>query len=126
MPVSASGVVGRSRLRRVLLPVKPYGKRDRIAAALCNWILRHVASERYRKMVDGSVRYGLAAAKRDESADPRLPWARGTYVQPEVGLPEGYDPPSAALQPLIDDMRRTGGEPSAEDISWAQRALGGD
>ena len=24
---------------------------------------------------------------------------RGTYVQPESGLPEGFEPPSAALQP---------------------------
>ena len=106
--------------------MKPYGKRDRIAAALCNWILRHVASERYRKMVDGSVRYGLEAAARNEGEwRPRPPWARGTYVQPEVGLPEGYKLPSASLQPLIDDMRRTGGEPSAGDVSWAQRDLGG-
>jgi hypothetical protein len=46
--------------------MKPYGCRDRLAGALCNWILRHVASERYRKMIGGSIRYGLAAAAIDE------------------------------------------------------------
>ena len=33
------------------MSVKPYSRRDRIAAALCNWTLRRVASERYRKMI---------------------------------------------------------------------------
>lgn len=28
-----------------------------------------------------------------------IPAGRGTYVQPEVGLPPGYEPPSAALAP---------------------------
>jgi hypothetical protein len=44
----------------------PYGRRDRIAAALCNWIMRHVASDRYRKMIGGSVSYGMAGAFRDD------------------------------------------------------------
>lgn len=52
------------------MTAKPYGRRDRIAAALCNWILRHVASERYRKMVDGSVRYGLAVVAIEEEGRP--------------------------------------------------------
>lgn len=53
--------------------MKPYGIRDRIAAAACNWILRHVASERYRKMTGGAIRYGLTAAARDEAAGFSLP-----------------------------------------------------
>ncbi len=56
--------------------MEPYGLRDRIAAAVCNWVLRHVASERYRKMIGGSVSYGLASAVRDdrEGRDAPGPW----------------------------------------------------
>lgn len=43
-----------------------YSRRDRIAAWACAWIMCHVASERYRKMIFGSVSYGLAAAFRDD------------------------------------------------------------
>jgi hypothetical protein len=43
-----------------------YGRRDRLAAAVCDWILRNVASDRYRLMIDGAIRYGLLAAARDE------------------------------------------------------------
>jgi len=56
--------------------VKPYGLRDRIACALCNWVLRHIASDRYRKMIGGSVSYGLSSAVRDdrEGRDAPGPW----------------------------------------------------
>lgn len=47
--------------------------RDRFAAAICNWVMRHVASERYRKMTGGAIRYGLAAAARDEEEGRGLP-----------------------------------------------------
>jgi hypothetical protein len=46
--------------------VKPYGLRDRIAIAVCNWALNHVATDRCRKMISGAIRYGMAAADRDE------------------------------------------------------------
>jgi len=42
--------------------------RDRVAAAVCNWVLRHVATGRYRQLIDGAIKYGLAAAARDELA----------------------------------------------------------
>ena len=56
--------------------MKPYGLRDRIACALCNWVLRHIASDRYRKMIGGSVSFGLASAVRDdrEGRDAPGPW----------------------------------------------------
>lgn len=57
--------------------MKPYGLRDRIAAAACNWILRHVASERYRKMTGGALGYGLASAARDEREDRPVPQPPG-------------------------------------------------
>jgi hypothetical protein len=52
----------------------PYGRRDRIAAAICNWTLRHIASERYRKMIGGSIGYGLASAARDDTEKREPPW----------------------------------------------------
>jgi hypothetical protein len=36
--------------------------RDRIAVRICNAVLRVLATEHYRKMVAGSIRYGLTAA----------------------------------------------------------------
>lgn len=63
-----------------------YGRRDRIAAALCNWIMRHVASERYRKMIGGSVSYGMASAFRDdiEGRDAPAPlWAEAARAARE-------------------------------------------
>jgi hypothetical protein len=44
----------------------PYGLRDRIAIAACNWVLDHVATEQCRTMIGGAIRYGMAAADRDE------------------------------------------------------------
>lgn len=43
--------------------------RDKIAWTLCNWILNHIATEWYRKRIDGAIRYGLMAAVRDQNAD---------------------------------------------------------
>jgi hypothetical protein len=40
--------------------------RDRIAVRICNAVMRVLATEHYRKMVTGSVTYGLRAAARDE------------------------------------------------------------
>lgn len=47
--------------------------RDRVAVAVCNWVLRHVATRRYRLAAEGAVRYGLAAAARDEAEGRRAP-----------------------------------------------------
>lgn len=49
--------------------IPPTAFRDRIAWALCNWVLRHVATGWYRTRIEGAIRYGLAAAVRDELAD---------------------------------------------------------
>ena len=50
--------------------------RDRIAVRICNGVMRVLATEHYRKMLAGSVRYGLRAAARDEQSGalPPLPW----------------------------------------------------
>ncbi len=68
---------------------EPYGWRDRIAAAACNWIMRHIATERYRKMIGGSVSYGLASALRDDldgrDAPPPL-WAAAAQAYAEGRL----------------------------------------
>lgn len=67
----------------------PYGLRDRIAAALCNWIMRHVASERYRKMIGGAVSYGLASAVRDDADGREAPgplWAEAAKAYAEGKL----------------------------------------
>lgn len=48
--------------------------RDRIAVALANSILR-LASKRYRRMVEGTILYGLRSAARDarEGREPPPP-----------------------------------------------------
>lgn len=54
-------------------------RRDRIAAWLCNAVLRTVATPRYRKFVAGAIAYGLASAARDESEGREAPepsWLR--------------------------------------------------
>jgi hypothetical protein len=39
-----------------------YGRRDRVAAALLAWVLRYVASERYRRTAAGAMWRGLDGA----------------------------------------------------------------
>lgn len=49
--------------------------RDRIACAVANFALNYIASAWYRKMIGGSIRYGLAGAARDAAEDrPAPPW----------------------------------------------------
>jgi hypothetical protein len=62
--------------------------RDRVAVRICNAVLRVLATEHYRKMVAGSVEYGLRAAARDErsGALPPLPWS--AYTAAGALLPE--------------------------------------
>lgn len=46
--------------------------RDWLAWRLASVALR-LATPRYRKMIDGAIRYGLAAAARDEAEARRMP-----------------------------------------------------
>lgn len=39
--------------------------RDDLTRVVCNFMLRHVATEWYRKMIEGSILYGLEAARKD-------------------------------------------------------------
>lgn len=48
--------------------------RDRVAWAVCGWILRHVATKHYRDWIDGAIRYGMLAAARDAAEDRPAPW----------------------------------------------------
>jgi hypothetical protein len=58
--------------------------RDKVACAVCNWTLRHVASPWYRNMIGGAIIYGLKAAAYDVSlkAETMTPNAEmgGRYV----------------------------------------------
>lgn len=49
--------------------------RDKVAHRLANWALR-IGTPRYRKMVEGSMLYGMNAAARDEfeGRPPPAPW----------------------------------------------------
>ena len=52
---------------------------------------------------------------------------RGTYVQPESGLPEGFEPPSAALQPphgMFADPAQTPGGRRGPGESGRQAGAG--
>lgn len=40
--------------------------RNRVAWWLCEWVMAHVADERYQSFISGAVRYGVYAAARDE------------------------------------------------------------
>lgn len=46
--------------------------RDRFVCAVCNWLLLHVASEWYRKMVGGALRLGLQTAAKPVSVESLL------------------------------------------------------
>lgn len=55
-------------------------RRDRAAAALCLWILRHVATDRFRRSIEGVIRHSLFSAARrrprpDRSARADQLWA---------------------------------------------------
>ena len=39
-------------------------RRDKVAAALCTWILRHVATGGFRRAVTGAIRYEMLIATR--------------------------------------------------------------
>jgi hypothetical protein len=60
-------------------------RRDRAAWAMCNWILEHVATRWYRNWITGAIRYGLAAAARDEAEDRPSPGPRILPVRPHKG-----------------------------------------
>jgi hypothetical protein len=75
--VLLAGEQARKRLRRVL------AARNRAA-------LRHWMEQQAEKNPAVQIGRGLAAG---------FAYGRGTYVQPEVGLPPGFEPPSAALRP---------------------------
>lgn len=36
--------------------------RDRLVASMCNWLLKHVATDRYEKLIGGSIQLGVVAA----------------------------------------------------------------
>jgi hypothetical protein len=46
--------------------------RDDVAWFLASAALR-IATPRYRKMINGAIRYGLAAAARDEAGGRKMP-----------------------------------------------------
>ncbi len=54
-------------------------KRDEIAVGICNWVLRHIATEWTEKFVGGAIEYGMRAAARDErtGAPPPADWRTG-------------------------------------------------
>ncbi|WP_167197972.1 hypothetical protein [Brevibacterium pigmentatum] len=47
-----------------------------LAVRLANWVLMNFTSERYQGLLDGTIQYGLAAAKRDaeEGRDAPTDW----------------------------------------------------
>jgi hypothetical protein len=45
--------------------------RDRFVCVVCNFLLRHVASEWYRAMIDRSIRLGLRTAAEEASRESR-------------------------------------------------------
>ena len=61
--------------------------RDRIAVRICNAVMRVLATEHYRKMIAGSITYGLRAAARDEQSGALPPLPASAYA-PEGALLE--------------------------------------
>lgn len=70
-----------------------YTFRDRVVCTVCNWLLTHVASERYRKMIGGSIRYGLMAAARDSQL----------VCTPEVCAYDNFCCPNGCLESVEAD-----------------------
>ena len=90
--------------------------RDRIAAAICNWTMRHVASEHYRKMIGGSVSYSMASALRDdlEGREPPAPlWEAAVKAAAEGRL--GPLPRKPTLRPESVYVNERGFPGSWED-----------
>ena len=67
--------------------------RDRIAVRVCNAVMRVLATEHYRKMVAGSVEYGLRAAARDEKFGALPPLPVSAYTPEGALLDERTWPP---------------------------------
>ena len=59
--------------------------RDRLAWTAYDWILEHVATRWYRDWITGTIRYGLAAAARDEAEGRPSPGPRIIPVRPHRG-----------------------------------------
>lgn len=55
----------RMRMRRLAWQ-EGGGRRDRIAWAVCNWMLRHVASDWYENWITGIVVLGWSTFMQDE------------------------------------------------------------
>jgi hypothetical protein len=45
-----------------------YGRRDRLAAALLAWVLRHVASQHYRTVAGEAIWLGLNQAAKERAS----------------------------------------------------------
>jgi hypothetical protein len=56
--------------------IKGYTNGDRMVVAICNFLLRHFASERYNAFIKGAITYGMDAAARDvlEGRPTPQPW----------------------------------------------------
>lgn len=40
--------------------------RDRIAWGICTWVLNHIATEWYRRWIDGAIHLGMMSAMENE------------------------------------------------------------
>jgi hypothetical protein len=65
----------------VAMPNADYARRDHFVGWLANQVLR-LASPRYRAMIDGSIRYGLAAA----TVNVATTWPAAAWTCPTCGV----------------------------------------
>ena len=68
--------------------------RDRIAVRVCNAVMRVLATEHYRQMITGAIRYGLRAAARDEQSGVLPPLPVSAYAPVPVHGGEDWSPPA--------------------------------
>lgn len=75
--------------------------RDRVAWRICCFALKYIASERYCRMIDGAVRYGLMSAAWDSSRTKAEPWENeharelSRKLGQFGGIPDDGIPPTA-------------------------------
>jgi hypothetical protein len=61
-------------------PKPPGLLRDVIAVSVCNWVMRHVASDWYETTLDALIKYGADSMARDlrEGLPSPPPWGERT------------------------------------------------
>jgi hypothetical protein len=62
-------------------------RRNRVAVAIANWVLNHVATPKYKHLLRSVVIYGIRAAERDGREGRAAPGPLSSHETTEVPMP---------------------------------------